>query len=496
MKDRSKEILDSKASRIGAASLSILGGIIATIVLMMVVQAESIGANGMRSPQMADTPTSNFVHPACQRTSTLVLAAYQAWFGLPDHLPLAPYTSTDPIAIARHIEWAQDRCIDGFVVDWYGPPDGLANDRDRSFIDQATTTLLQLAETTPDFKVGLMYDEGTLRGVTAFTTTRVISDLLYAIEHYSTSSHYLTLSGRPALFIFPYPEVDRNIDWAQVRQRLGVNVTLLTMGPNTSAPTHDTYFDGFYAWVQATPWIPYHCTDLGLDYLDWFYRTMLGITYTDKLMVGGVWPGFYALSWDQGRCIERRCGQTWRDTWALAEQFRMPVVLIETWNDFEEGTDTEYGVITQAVWQENFNPLHPEYWPTMFGAVWEDIPGPGARLREANPDADYGKAETSIITTTVDSYPFLSVCVTAVDPGASYTIQILDKQTGLPRDVLRNITSAGCHLVNLAQAMDWHGKQSFTINIWVGGENKSVAFDLVRVQSGCCAYLPIIVRER
>lgn len=496
MKDRSKEILDSKASRIGAASLSILGGIIATIVLMMVVQAESIGANGMRSPQMADTPTSNFVHPACQRTSTLVLAAYQAWFGLPDHLPLAPYTSTDPIAIARHIEWAQDRCIDGFVVDWYGPPDGLANDRDRSFIDQATTTLLQLAETTPDFKVGLMYDEGTLRGVTAFTTTRVISDLLYAIEHYSTSSHYLTLSGRPALFIFPYPEVDRNIDWAQVRQRLGVNVTLLTMGPNTSAPTHDTYFDGFYAWVQATPWIPYHCTDLGLDYLDWFYRTMLGITYTDKLMVGGVWPGFYALSWDQGRCIERRCGQTWRDTWALAEQFRVPVVLIETWNDFEEGTDTEYGVITQAVWQENFNPLHPEYWPTMFGAVWEDIPGPGARLREANPDADYGKAETSIITTTVDSYPFLSVCVTAVDPGASYTIQILDKQTGLPRDVLRNITSAGCHLVNLAQAMDWHGKQSFTINIWVGGENKSVAFDLVRVQSGCCAYLPIIVRER
>lgn len=496
MKDRSKEILDSKASRIGAASLSILGGIIATIVLMMVVQAESIGANGMRSPQMADTPTSNFVHPACQMTSTLVLAAYQAWFGLPDHLPLAPYTSTDPIAIARHIEWAQDRCIDGFVVDWYGPPDGLANDRDRSFIDQATTTLLQLAETTPDFKVGLMYDEGTLRGVTAFTTTRVISDLLYAIEHYSASSHYLTLSGRPALFIFPYPEVDRNIDWAQVRQRLGVNVTLLTMGPNTSAPTHDTYFDGFYAWVQATPWIPYHCTDLGLDYLDWFYRTMLGITYTDKLMVGGVWPGFYALSWDQGRCIERRCGQTWRDTWALAEQFRVPVVLIETWNDFEEGTDTEYGVITQAVWQENFNPLHPEYWPTMFGAVWEDIPGPGARLREANPDADYGKAETSIITTTVDSYPFLLVCVTAVDPGASYTIQILDKQTGLPRDVLRNITSAGCHLVNLAQAMGWHGKQSFTINIWVGGENKSVAFDLVRVQSGCCAYLPIIVRKR
>ena len=201
MKYRSKGILVSGTSRIGAAMLSILGGIMATIVFMMLVQADSVGADGMISPQIADTPASGSTDPARQMTSTLVLAAYQAWFGLPNHLP-APYTSTDPIAIARHLEWAQDRGIDGFVVDWYGPPDGLTNDGDRSFIDQATTTLLQQAENTPNFKVGLMYDEGTLRHVTAFTTTRVISDLLYA-THYFTSSHYLTLSGRPALYRIP-----------------------------------------------------------------------------------------------------------------------------------------------------------------------------------------------------------------------------------------------------------------------------------------------------
>ena len=174
---------------------------------------------------------------------------------------------------------------------------------------------------------------------------------------------------------------------------------------------------------------------------------MQGITYADKLMVGGVWPGFYALSWDKGRCMERRCGRTWRDTWALVEQFRPPVVLIETWNDFEEGTDTEYGVITQAVWQENFDPLHPEYWPTMFDAVWEDIPAPRARLRQADDSTDTGKAETLVITTNIDSYPFLLVNVTAVDPGASFTIQILDKQTGVPKDVLRNVTSPGSYLM-------------------------------------------------
>jgi hypothetical protein len=39
-----------------------------------------------------------------------------------------------------------------------------------------------------------------------------------------------------------------------------------------------------------------------------------------------------------------RCGQTWRDTWQLAHQYNPPYVLIDTWNDFEEGTGIEFGI--------------------------------------------------------------------------------------------------------------------------------------------------------
>jgi hypothetical protein len=436
-------------------SLIPLSFVIATILMgACVLYSTRSTPTQARTDPMADIPASGSAHPACQMTSTLTLAAYQAWFGLPNHLLPPPYTSTDTTTISRHLQLVQDQCVDGFVVDWYGPLAGLANDRDRSFIDQATATLLEQAETTADFKVGLMYDEGTLRNVIEFTTTRVISDLLYATRYF-TSSHYLTLSGRPTLFIFPYPDVDRSIDWSQVRQQLGVSVTLLTMGPNTSTP----------------------------------------ITYTDKLMVGGVWPGFYALSWDKGRCMERRCGQTWSDTWNLARQFRPPVVLIETWNDFEEGTDIEYGVCTQTVWQEDFDPPPSEDW-IMAGAVWEDIPATGSRLREADPNKNYGKAETPTITTSIDSYPFLLVSATEVEPGASYTIQILDKDTGIPKDVLKDVISPGVHLIDLAREMGWQGKHSFTINIWIGGEGKSATFDLMRVQSGCRGYVPTVVHER
>lgn len=68
--------------------------------------------------------------------------------------------------------------------------------------------------------------------------------------------------------------------------------------------------------------------------------------YSDKVAVGGVWPGFddSLASWGSERYMWRRCGQTWYDTWNIAAQYLPPIVMIDTWNDFEEGTDIEHGI--------------------------------------------------------------------------------------------------------------------------------------------------------
>jgi hypothetical protein len=277
----------------------------------------------------------------------IVLAEYQAWHGLPTHWN-PPYTSTDPIVISRHIETAQGLGISGFVVDWYGPPAGLANDAERAFIDQATAELIRQSEMR-GFKVALMYDEGTLTNSVPSTLrqTHVISDLLYA-GCYFTSPAYLKINGHPALFVFPYPQVDPDIDWLQVRSQLSVTVTLLDEDPNPGDQQHDLQFDGFYAWVQpsASQWTA-DGSEWGRDYLTWFYQVMAGLapTYTSRVAIGGVWPGFddSGAPWGQNRYMWRRCGQTWRDTWQVADQFNPPYVMIATWNDFEEGSDVEYG---------------------------------------------------------------------------------------------------------------------------------------------------------
>jgi hypothetical protein len=332
-------------SKIGWRRMMVLAIVSA---LLFSTQLPQLGATGASEapPEGYDRHSAHETAPICG--DTVVLAEYQAWHGLESHAE-APYRSDDPAVIARHIQEAKARCIDGFAVNWYGP--SLANDDDRKFIDDVTAELLRQAA-KQGFYVALMYDEGTVRGL-ANPTQQVIDDLRYAAEHYFTMPAYLKINGKPALFIFSYEDVDPLIDWSEVLQQLGIPITLIDKDPNPATLGRDALFDGFFAWVQPTfppGWLP-DGTEWGAGYLDWFYRTMKDPNYADKVAVGSVWPGFddTLASWtpeDQKRYIWRRCGQTWQDTWGVAHMYDPPYVLIATWNDFEEGTDIEYGVGT------------------------------------------------------------------------------------------------------------------------------------------------------
>ncbi|OAD20912.1 lipoprotein, partial [Candidatus Thiomargarita nelsonii] len=167
-------------------------------------------------------------------------------------------------------------------------------------------------------------------------------------QKYFSSPAYLHINGHPALFIFPYNAVDQFIDWPKVRNELSTQITLIDKDPNPDDLAHDNAFDGFYAWVQATNgnWAT-DGKEWGEAYLNWFYSTMNSGPYQNKVTVGGVWPGFddlLASSWGKNRYISRQNGRTYDKTMELAEKYNVPIVMIATWNDFEEGSDIEFGV--------------------------------------------------------------------------------------------------------------------------------------------------------
>jgi len=275
-------------------------------------------------------------------TSPETIALYEAWFGHPKHI-FVGYSSHDSAEIKSQIARAKTMGISAFVVDWYG-------DRE-PFIDRSYA-LMQTIASNSTFKVAMMYDE---TDEEEGATDQAISDLTMFHDTYlspTSAGHqaYLTYEGRPVIFIFPKGGYT---NWDLVRAHVNKwNPQPLLIYENLPGKYADA-FDGFYAWISPGEkgWAP-DGSNWGEQYLSTFYQTM-GSKYSDKIIVGGAWAGFNDVkaSWGLNRNISVRCGQTYSDTFNFWRTYfppddPPPFIMIETWNDHEEGTAIEDGVPT------------------------------------------------------------------------------------------------------------------------------------------------------
>ncbi len=240
----------------------------------------------------------------------MLLAAYQPWFGRPGHINVG-YSSQDATVLEKQIAAAKNLGIDAFVVNWYGA---------RKEYEDQSYALLQRVASQNKFLVALMYDEDT--DDPGRSTDAVVVDLQYAYDRY-ISPHaelprqaYLRYNGRPVIFIFPK---GTNTDWKRIRKLANSweDPPLLIMKHQGSE--HEEAFDGS--------------------------------RYPDKIAVGAAWPGFddSKAEWSQKRRISPRCGKTFEDSLRLFRRYYnennpLPFLMIETWNDYEEGTAIERGL--------------------------------------------------------------------------------------------------------------------------------------------------------
>jgi hypothetical protein len=150
------------------------------------------------------------------------------------------------------------------------------------------------------------------------------------------------------IFIFPK---GKHTDWDKVRELVNKWSTPPILIYENLPGEYADAFDGFYAWVQPGEkgWAQ-DGSNWGEQYLSNFYETMHS-KYSDKIVVGAEWASFddSKASWSLNRHISARCGQTFADTSNLwRKDFPpddlLPFVMIETWNDHEEGTAIEDGI--------------------------------------------------------------------------------------------------------------------------------------------------------
>jgi hypothetical protein len=265
-----------------------------------------------------------------------ILAVYEAWFGHPRHISVG-YSAQDPAVLRKQVREAKAMGISGFVVDWYGYR--------QPFIDRSYA-LLQTIAAEEQFHVAMMYDETDDEDG---ATDESIEDFKLFNKTYLSPKApgrqaYLMYDGRPVVFIFPK---GNHTDWGRIRAELNkwdkapLLINEYPPGKFLSA------IDGYYAWVS--PVQGGDGSNWGEQYLTNFYSTMQS-KYPDKIAVGGTWLSFddSKAAWGLNRHILPRCGQTFADTFSLwrqhAANYYMPFVLVETWNDYEEGTAIEKGI--------------------------------------------------------------------------------------------------------------------------------------------------------
>jgi hypothetical protein len=272
--------------------------------------------------------------------SPKLLAVYMPWFGDHTHMDVG-YSSQDPGVLRKQIKQAKQMGISAFVVDWYG---------ESNLYSDHNFALLQQIASENHFQVALLYNEAQDQDDDAETTDAEIASLDKAYKNYfgPTAKYrdaYLTYNGRPLIFIFPK---GGHVDWNRVREHCSdwENPPLLIY-KDDPPPKFAADFAGSYAWVQPGPggWAP-DGSNWGKGYLDNFYKTMQ--KQPDKIAVGGAWPGFddSAADWGLNRHIQSACGKTLDDTLNFYQRYYdsskpLPFLLIETWNDYEEGTQIE-----------------------------------------------------------------------------------------------------------------------------------------------------------
>lgn len=112
------------------------------------------------------------------------------------------YDSSDPEVVRRHVEWAIEYGIDGFLVEWFG-----FETEHTKFVDGCVGVLRDVLHDYPGFEFAVFYDQGLRFGTkrdfsipgnrSAFTY-----DLRYAVQRNFNHPNYMRIDGRPVLVIY------------------------------------------------------------------------------------------------------------------------------------------------------------------------------------------------------------------------------------------------------------------------------------------------------
>lgn len=286
-----------------------------------------------------------------------VFIHYMGWYGEGEngrhwqyghaHTPLiGAYNSLSWATQMYHALLSWSCGIDGIIIN-------VKDDYDNECLYKLAETIKKIRQIDSlhfRYSLAISFDD---QGMNNLTTTQ--SKFLDFKENIlvDNSLNYLEYEGVPAIFVFNYP--DQYLGPAEYNSAL--NSVFSSDGPKLIWNQIDEsalgYANSFYPWVgpDAAGWDKTNGSNWGKAYLQWFYSTINNYKTQLDFACGGVWPGFDDrpnTAWGGNRWMERKDGEIYNGTWNLANGYSgtLPLkwIIIETWNDWNEGTEIEPSV--------------------------------------------------------------------------------------------------------------------------------------------------------
>lgn len=246
---------------------------------------------------------------------------------------IGQYNSQSWATHLYHILLSSAVGVDGMVVN-------VRTEYDEESLKKVIPSLQRIVDIKPsfDYKVAVSYDDQDM------TMTSVEAELtMLKNDIIAETDNYLYKNGEPVIFVWNYDGFLTSDDYRDaVANVFGEEEPILLRNEIDFDASADA-IDSYYPWVQG---FDAEGAIWGADYLDWYYRT-LKIREEITFATGAVWPGFddRKASWGQDRWIDRKDGETYQETWDLVHDFSDDVplnwIILETWNDWNEGTEIE-----------------------------------------------------------------------------------------------------------------------------------------------------------
>ena len=320
-------------------------------------------ASGAQNPGSANGYVSKIpVSVLLPAQSVPVFVETQNWWGGGSGHIDNGEVSSDATQIANQITDQISRGFAGQIIDWYGQG---------TTADKAMPAIQKNAEASGGkYQFAVMIDKG-LFNHCGETVTCLNDSIAYLVSTYTSSPAYLKDgSGHPLVFYFInsyYPTEYAILNDPGVDPK---GTKFVMYEPNGFPPNEPPNTIGEYGWVNPSgattsssgaegsfSWK----TDFGFGNIKSFFDN--ASANPTSYAVSDVHKGFddNLANWSLNRVIDQRCGQTWLQTFHHTGTFggsasfegsldyltsggKLDFVMVDTWDDYEEGTEIETGI--------------------------------------------------------------------------------------------------------------------------------------------------------